>query len=94
MRHMSDKEISLNNLYTVQPELIKSKLLSMSKDDNVSTEDIVVQRVGGKNIIMDGNHRLQPAVLKGEKTINVKFADVDKIRKDRLEKLLAGKALI
>lgn len=86
MRYAEEKVIDLDKLtlYTVQPELIKTNLLEMSKLDLSGVEDkILIQKVGGKNIVMDGNHRTQLAILRGDKNIKVNYVDIDLIRKQR-----------
>ena len=86
MRYAEEKVIDLDKLtlYTVQPELIKTNLLEMSKLDLSGAEDkILIQKVGGKNIVMDGNHRTQLAILRGDKNIKVNYVDIDLIRKQR-----------
>lgn len=86
MRYAEEKVIDLDKLtlYTVQPELIKTNLLEMSKLDLSGAEDkILIQKVGGKNIVMDGNHRVQLAILRGDKNIKVNYVDIDLIRKQR-----------
>ena len=56
----------------------------MSKLDLSGAEDkILIQKVGGKNIVMDGNHRTQLAILRGDKNIKVNYVDIDLIRKQR-----------
>lgn len=68
-QYLSDTTIDISKLQTLQPFVLKSGVTNYKSWDN-SARPYVVE-FEGKYYLLDGNHRVATAKLKGQKTIKV-----------------------
>lgn len=67
--YKSNVPIDISTLKTLQPFVLKSGLENYKRFD--VTERPYIVNYEGQNYVIDGNHRIAIAKLKGDKTINV-----------------------
>jgi 8-oxo-dGTP pyrophosphatase MutT (NUDIX family) len=70
--------LDVNTVETTQRDLVPEKLKSIVNVGSVEKRDddpVLVVRVNGKNIVVDGNHRCASALLLGQKTISAKVVE-------------------
>ena len=89
----TEKTVKVSDLYTEQKEVFVSNLeyLAESFDgmriSGIPTEDysvgITVAKYDGKLVVVDGNNRVNLAILKGQDEIDVMFVDLDELKKKK-----------
>lgn len=76
-------DFPIDKLTAAEPTLDKKHLDMIMQGKSTKAEDDLptVYKVGNKNYVGDGNHRVAAASLQGNQTVKVLFLDVDKLKK-------------
>jgi hypothetical protein len=81
------QHVNLSDLVSDQPTVGKSKLA------NPSDETPFAEKIGDQMHLRDGNHRVAAAIMRGEKSMPIKVADMSELLPDAPQKAAGGPVL-